>query len=77
MERKLEELAFEALQMSVDSRAALAKRLLDSLDDLTPEEYERLWVAEAARRYQQLKAGTAGSIASEDVFAKLDARSRK
>lgn len=77
MERKLEELTSEALQMSVESRAALAKRLLDSLDELTPEEYERLWIEEAARRYQQLKAGTAGSIASEELFARLDARPRR
>lgn len=77
MERKLEEIASEALQMSVESRAALAKRLLDSLDELTSEEYERLWVEEAAHRYQQLKAGAATSIASEDLFARLDARSRR
>jgi putative addiction module component (TIGR02574 family) len=74
MERQLEEIASDALKMSVESRAALAKRLLDSLDELSPEEYERLWVEEAARRYQQLKAGTARSIASEEVFARLDAR---
>ena len=77
MERKLEELASEALRMSVESRAALAKRLLDSLDELTPEEYEQLWIGEAAHRYQQLKAGTAGSIASEELFARLDARPRR
>lgn len=76
MDRKLEEIASEALQMTVESRAALAKRLLDSLDDLAPEEYERMWVEEAVRRYQQLKAGTANSIASEEVFARLDARPR-
>jgi hypothetical protein len=76
MERKLEEIASEALQMSVESRAALAKRLLESLDELAPAEYERMWVEEAGRRYQQLKAGTASSIASEEVFARLDARSR-
>lgn len=77
MERKLEEIASEALQMNVESRAALAKRLLDSLDELTAEEYERLWVEEAAHRYQQLKAGAARSIASEDLFARLDARPRR
>ena len=77
MARKLEEIASEALQMSVESRAALARRLLDSLDELTPEEYERLWVEEAARRYQQIEAGTAASIASEDLFARLDARPRR
>ena len=76
MNRSLEELASEALQLSVESRAALAKRLLDSLDDLAPEEYERMWVEEASRRYQQLKSGTATSVASEEVFARLDARHR-
>ena len=76
MERNLEEIASDALQLSVESRAALAKRLLDSLDELAPEEVERMWVEEAARRYQQLKAGKANSIASEEVFARLDARPR-
>lgn len=69
-------MANEALQLSIESGAALAKRLLDSLDELTPEEYERLWVDEAARRYQQLRAGTARSIPSEEVFARLEASPR-
>lgn len=77
MERNLEDIASEALQMSVESRAALAKRLLDSLDDLAPEEYERMWLEEAARRYQQLKDGTARAIPAEEVFARLDARPRR
>lgn len=77
MGRNLEEIATEALGMDVEARAALAKRLLDSLDDLAPEEYERMWVEEAARRYEQLKAGTARSLASEEVFARLDARPRR
>jgi putative addiction module component (TIGR02574 family) len=77
MERKLEDLASEALGMSIEARAALAKRLLDSLDELEPEEWERLWVKEASRRYQQLKAGTARSIASEDLFSRLGARPRR
>jgi putative addiction module component (TIGR02574 family) len=76
VERKLEEIASEALQMSVASRAALAKRLLDSLDEGPSEDYERMWLEEAARRYHQLKTGRADSIPSDEVFAKLDARSR-
>jgi putative addiction module component (TIGR02574 family) len=77
MERNLEDIASEALAMSIEARAALAKRLLDSLDDLTPDESERMWVGEAARRYEQLKAGTAKSLPSEEVFARLDARPRR
>ncbi|HEV2719822.1 MAG TPA: addiction module protein [Thermoanaerobaculia bacterium] len=76
MSRNLEEIASEALEMSVESRAALAKRLLDSLDDLAPEEHERMWLEEANRRYHQLKAGTAKSFSSEEVFERLDARRR-
>ena len=77
MERKLEEIATEVLQMSVESRADLAKRLFDSLDELSPEEYERMWIDEAARRYQQLKSGTASSVASEELFARFEARPRR
>jgi len=77
MERSLEQIACEVLQMSVEARAALAKRLLDSLENLTPAENERLWVEEAARRYQQLRNGTARSVSSEELFARLDSRDRK
>lgn len=45
MEPNLDEIASVALQLSIESRA---KRLLDSLDDLTLAEPERLWAAEAS-----------------------------
>jgi putative addiction module component (TIGR02574 family) len=77
MDKKFEDIAAEALQLSVESRAALAKRLLESLDGITSEENDRLWVQEAARRYQQLTVGTAKSIPSEKVFSKLKARRRR
>jgi hypothetical protein len=77
MNRKLEDIAAEALQLTVESRAALAKRLLESLDGISPEENERLWEQEAARRYQQLRERTARSIPSEEVFSKLKARRRR
>jgi hypothetical protein len=57
MPRTLEELAAEALELSIESRAALAKALLESLDELSPEEHEALWVREAAERYQALVDG--------------------
>lgn len=77
MARKLEEIAAEAMQLDLEGRAALAKRLLDSLEDISPEEHERLWVAEAARRYEELKSGRARAIPAEEVFAKLSRRSRR
>lgn len=77
MNRKLKDIAAEALQLTVEARAALARRLLESLDGIADEENERLWVEEAARRYRQLKVGKAKSIPSEQVFAKLKARHRR
>ncbi|HEV7427420.1 MAG TPA: addiction module protein [Thermoanaerobaculia bacterium] len=76
MQRTLEEIASEVLRLNIESRAALAKRLLDSLEELSPDEIGRLWVDEAARRYRQLRDGTATSIPSDEVFARLDARPR-
>jgi putative addiction module component (TIGR02574 family) len=77
MARQLDELASEALELTRESRAALAKRLLDSLEDPSIEGLGEGWVVEAERRYEELKAGRARSIPSEEVFAKLESRSRK
>jgi len=76
MDRKLEELAAEALRLGVESRAALAKTLLESLDELSAEEHERLWVEEAADRYQALSDGQVDASPSSEVFARMEARSR-
>ena len=77
MARKLEEIAAEAMELTSDARAALAKRLLDSLENISPEEHEKLWVEEAARRYEELKSGTARGMPAEEVFAKLARRNRE
>ena len=44
---------------------------------ITPAENERLWAEEGARRYRQLKDGTAKGIPAEEVFSKLEARMRR
>ncbi len=76
MARKLEDLAREAMELKPESRAALAKRLLESLETPDAAEHEKLWVEESARRYEDLLAGRAKAVPSEEVFAKLTARNR-
>lgn len=76
MNRSLEELHAEALRLGVESRAALAKALLESLDQLSAEEHERLWVDEAAERYDALRDGQIQSSPSSEVFSRLEARTR-
>jgi putative addiction module component (TIGR02574 family) len=74
MSRDLKDIAAEALDLPLNQRAELADRLLESLDDLTEAEAERLWAVEAERRYVDYKAGKIGSVPSEEVFERLRAR---
>jgi putative addiction module component (TIGR02574 family) len=76
MARDLEDIAAEALELPLTARAELASQLLDSLEDLSEEESDRLWAEEAERRYAEYKAGTIGSTPAEEVFARLRSRHR-
>ena len=69
-----EQVESEALKLNSQARAELAEKLLRSLDDLSEEEIERLWVKEAVRRDAELDNGTASMRDAEDVFR--DARAR-
>jgi len=66
----LREILASALSLSVDDRAALAKEILQSLDELDEEEAERLWAREAQRRLEEYRAGRAGAARAEDVARK-------
>ena len=46
----IDELEAEALKLGPQARARLAERLLDSLESLSPEENEQMWLEEAERR---------------------------
>ncbi|MDP2391466.1 MAG: addiction module protein, partial [Acidobacteriota bacterium] len=46
----IEELEAAALKLEPKSRARLAERLLESLEQLSPEENARIWAEEAERR---------------------------
>jgi hypothetical protein len=76
MDRNLDEIASAALQLNVESRANLTMRLLDSLDELSPDEVQQLWVQEAIRRNRQIDDGSVETYAAEDVIAELRARTR-
>lgn len=68
----LGEVLRSALSLKVDERAALAERLLASLDELSEEEAERLWAEEAQRRLQEYHAGRAGVVDAQDVRKKAE-----
>ena len=72
----LRELESRLLQLEPTTRAALARTLLASLDDLPDDEYERLWAEEAEARYADSLAGRTTAIDGHDVFARAYARVR-
>ena len=59
-----------ALGLPADERAALAEKLLSSLDEPSEAELERTWLAEAARRARELDRGEVQPISAEEVRRK-------
>ncbi len=63
----------QALSLSAEDRARLARELLDSIDNLTPGEIEALWLEEAERRSQQIDRGEVVLIDGDEVARKARA----
>lgn len=73
MAHSLLEIEKDALRLSPEDRARLAVRLLSSLEKAaeSPEEIEKLWIAEAERRFQELRDGVVQGIPAREVFVEL------
>ena len=69
----LKQIQEEALSLPEDDRAALARKLLMSLDNPSEEEIEEAWLVEASRRARELDQGIVQAVPSEDVMAKARA----
>ena len=63
-----DELVAEVKKLSLEDRAALAKWIVESLDELSESEIEALWVQEAERRPDELEQGLATETAAEEVL---------
>ena len=61
-----------ALSLDVQDRAALAQSLLASLEELSPDEADRLWADEAQRRLREYRAGRAAAVRPEEVAKKAE-----
>jgi len=74
MATTLHECEQKAKSLSLSERALLIERLIGSLDDLDEEECERLWLAEAERRYAEYKRGSIRARPAPDVLREARAR---
>lgn len=58
-----------ALKLPPKKRAVLASRLIQSLEqELSPEEWEKVWGEEADRRIRELREGKVQEIPGEEVM---------
>ncbi|MCX5874452.1 MAG: addiction module protein [Deltaproteobacteria bacterium] len=69
----IEELRNEVLRLNSESRAYLAKELLNSLDTMSDVEIERLWIDEAVRRDDELDKGLAQAYPARETLARARA----
>jgi len=78
MAHSLAEIEDDALRLPPEDRARLAVHLLASLEETaeSPEEIEKLWFAEAERRFQELRDGVVQGIPAREVFAQLRTKLR-
>jgi hypothetical protein len=64
----IEDLESEALKLAPTQRAKLAETLLRSLEALSADENELLWIEEAERRNSEWDAGNAKDRPAAEVF---------
>ena len=69
----LEELETEIRKLALKERAALAKWIVQTLDDLSESELEALWAEEAERRLDELEQGVAAEIPTEEALRRARA----
>ena len=64
----LKELEAEIKKLGLKDRATLAKRLVESLDELSKAEIEALWAEEAELRLDELGRGSVIEIPAEEAL---------
>lgn len=73
MARDYKDLEREILDLDLDARASLAQVLLRSLDNLSEEEVERLWLDEAERRQREIESGAVVEVPADEVLRRARA----
>jgi putative addiction module component (TIGR02574 family) len=77
MKATLEQVAEEALNLSLPDRSALTRILIQTLDPSPAEdaaEVEKAWQIEVEKRVDDFFFGRARTIPAEEVFAKIRAK---
>ena len=68
MSSTLDQLTADAMKLPLRDRVQLAQRIVSTLDDEVESGAEELWLAEAARRLEELHRGSVRGIDSDEAF---------
>jgi hypothetical protein len=71
MTTTVEQLAEQAMSLPAESRARLADLLVESLDADELGQIDRLWVAEAKRRRDEVRSGRVEAVPGEEALQKV------
>jgi len=74
MSTNYEKLEKEARQLDAREKAALARTLIEDLDEITEVDVEKLWVDEAQSRYEDYQSGTLQAIPGEEAMQRARQR---
>ena len=64
----------KALHLPLQDRARLARRLIESLDELSEVEAEKLWLDEAERRAREIDEGAVTLVSADELDQRIQAR---
>ncbi len=67
----VEQLAKQAMSLPTESRARLADLLVESLDAEELGRIDQMWIAEAKRRRDEVRAGRVKTIPGEKALRKV------
>ena len=73
---ELKKLEADLLALPLDSRASLARALIQSLDQTVDENVETLWVDEIRKRDEDLRNGRASAKPADQVLREARERLR-
>ena len=71
MAMSIDEITEHAIKLEPSARAALADKLIESLESEEPDEIQRLWSAEAIRRRDEIRSGQVQPVPGEQVIEEV------
>jgi putative addiction module component (TIGR02574 family) len=74
MSTQFEEIQRQVTNLPPNEKAALARQLIEELDETTDPDVEQLWVVEAQRRYESYLNGEIKASSGDEVMNRARAR---